>query len=161
MGIKIHPKDLRPELQTRLRKSVPRAVKTGMRLGAERGRTMLVRKTPVSSGQMKSAWKVRTGRRGLPVIENDAPHAGIVEGGARPHGVNREGIEALTQWALRTFPGADEKTIKNIVWGTVRKLKRQGQRPTYFVRDSMDDLRRFLSEAINRELRKQSARRAR
>lgn len=89
-----------PKLLAAHERKMPDAIRAGIRIAAERGRALLVRESPVDQGQYKNSWRVRDGGNG-PEIVNDAPHAGIIEMGARPHGVNRAGIEALTAWALR------------------------------------------------------------
>lgn len=89
-----------PKVLASHEKTLPKAIRAGIRLAAERGRSLLVRESPVDQGQYKNSWRIRETSDG-PSIVNDAPHAGIIEKGARPHGVNREGIEALTAWALR------------------------------------------------------------
>lgn len=129
-----------------------------MKLAAHRGRTLLVRKSPVDRGNFKNAWRVRTIAGGAE-IQNDAPYAGIIELGARPHPVSREGIEALTGWARRHFPGVDEKEHKSIAFAIAAKLKKYGQKPTYLVRDSMDELRQYIGEAMEAEVKKFAANR--
>ena len=46
---------------------------------------------------------------------NDAPHSGIVEAGARPHFLPKEGIEALERWAIRKL-GVAEKDARGVAW---------------------------------------------
>lgn len=44
----------------------------------------------------------------------DAPHAGIIELGARPHPVSREGVEAIARWVflkLHAVQGPSKKTF--------------------------------------------------
>lgn len=84
---------------------VVRAVGRGVFVGAQYGKTRLVRATPVDQGQLRNSWKVSkvSNGGGVPDVEilNEAPHAGIVEKGARPHKVSPEGWAAIYQWVLR------------------------------------------------------------
>lgn len=86
-----------------------RAVLRGAGKSALQGKRHLVPKTKVDRGDLRRSWRVirRKGLKRGPVeleaaqLVNDAPHAGIVEGGARPHSVSREGVEAITNWVIR------------------------------------------------------------
>jgi hypothetical protein len=73
-----------------------KAFEQGVKTAKLRGVALLKQRTPVDTGVMKSAWaSTKFG------IENDAPYAGIIERGARPHKVSREGREAIRKWVLR------------------------------------------------------------
>ena len=72
------------------------AFERGVKIAKQRGVALLKRRTPVDTGMMKNAWAAT--KFG---IENSAPYAGIIERGARPHKVNREGVEAIRDWVLR------------------------------------------------------------
>lgn len=88
---------------------VREGIRRGAIRGAERGRAFIVTKTPTDQGQLKASWHVRPGiptaiQRGTAILAellNDAPHAGIVERGARPHPVSPEGWMAIYDWVMR------------------------------------------------------------
>ncbi len=127
---------------------------------------------------LKASWHVvrvvgtsRLGNRGglLAELINDAPHAGIIEHGARPHGVSREGWDAIYEWVRRHFGftvmGArsqkmrgvmgetgEDPVLSEITWGIVKKLKREGQKPTYFIRNSLDECQELAAEEIERAI---------
>lgn len=162
MAIKISSRGLNAELKARQRKTTE-MLSRGIRRSVMRSVTLLQRITPVDRGMMKNAWRSRGGapsKSGVAQFEivNDAPYAGIVERGARPHNVNREGIEAITLWVTRHFPGAESKEIQKIVWAIVYKLKTKGQKPTFFVRDSLDQLNAILKENVEKYIRGASQR---
>ena len=104
-----------------------RAVQRGVRRGAMRGIAILTRKTPVDQGIMKNAWKYVEvgGSVGSPVIgriENKAPHAGIIERGARPH---MPPLEPILEWVkrhLRNF-GMRAPTFRQPKFGPWRNAK--------------------------------------
>lgn len=168
----------------KLPEQVRKDVDMGVRLAAQRGRTHLVKKTPVDTGQARVSWKVTD-----TTIHNDAPHIGILERGARPHKVSPEGIEALTRWALRTLsvkPKArgkredtkKKKTVKkgkktpgkkkaprkresltetqarSVAWAIAKKLEREGQPGKFFVEKSLPQIKKFLQLEIESQLRK-------
>lgn len=152
-----------------------KALARGLRMGAERGRGVIVRRTPMDLGQLRASWKVKAHDMVAELL-NDAPHAGIVELGARPHRVNAEGWQAIYEWVRRhpemygatkprtkasattaqlvkmgPFKGLDPE-ISRITWAIVKKIQKFGQKPTFFVRDSLDILHRALIAEVERQL---------
>jgi hypothetical protein len=91
--------------------ALPRAAKGAMTVAAQRGRSVLVKASPVDQGQFKNAWEVQKDEAGAR-IENLAPHAGIVERGARPHKVSAAGVEALRAWVKRNLSAE----VKGLAW---------------------------------------------
>jgi hypothetical protein len=104
INIRDLPNQLRKD-EGRLREAIAR----GARAGAERGRAFIAKKTPIDLGQLKVGWKVKasvpkipeSGELTLTTLVNDAPHAGVVELGARPHAVNPAGWAAIYEWVRR------------------------------------------------------------
>jgi len=79
------------------------AIRRGMAAGADRGASLLVRKSRGVNymGQYMNSWHVpMRADRDRAQVRNDAPHAGIIEAGARKHGVSEDGRKALLQWVL-------------------------------------------------------------
>lgn len=163
-------------------RTVRRAIARGALAGAHRGRAIMVRNTPTDQGQLRASWKVKPGvhefrgiSQELAELINDAPHISIVELGARPHKVSREGWEAIYEWVRRHFRsaiggayvlgGAGKMTARSkdgkhdprvaaITWAIVGKIKRYGQKPTLFVRNSVDDLREVMGYELEREIKR-------
>lgn len=163
-----------------------RAIARGALRGAHRGRAIIVRETPVDQGQLKAAWKVTAGDPSLLAgkstlrsrlasvvlaeLGNSAPHAGIVELGARPHGVSAEGMQAIADWVMRnvdlgTVAGpvqrgsggrrkfqrdARERLAMAVAQSIAWKLRKYGQAPTYFVKSS----RPLLEGVVQAEVEK-------
>lgn len=157
-----------------------KALARGLRMGAQRGRGIIVRRTPVDLGQLRASWKVKA-HDAVAELINDAPHVSIVELGARPHKVNAEGWAAIYEWVRRhpelygekrarsgvlrdergrfksagdelgPFKGLDPQ-ITSITWAIVKKIEKHGQKPTFFVRESLEFLRRALVEEVERQL---------
>lgn len=129
-----------------------RAVKRGVVDAARRGAAALVKKTPRYLGQMANSWDTGETRQGAEV-RNTAPHAGIVEAGARPHSVSPDGMAALTEWAARQV-NSDPKAAKAIAWAIAQRLKTNGQVGHFIARDyAKQDAPRHLREEIERHLR--------
>jgi hypothetical protein len=164
-----------PAALRRGEKRFERALYRGLRMGAERGRGIIVPRTPTDLGQLRASWKVKAAELVAELL-NDAPHAGIVELGARPHKVSAEGWQALYEWVRRhpelygqkrprtkvsatleqqaqlgPFKGLDPE-ISSITWAIVKKIQKYGQKPTYFVRNSLEVLRKALQLEVERQL---------
>lgn len=174
------------------------AIRRGMAAGADRGVGLLVRKSKavVYMGQFQNSWHIPMRRdRNVVTVRNDAPHAGIIEAGARPHGVNAEGRAALLEWVLRviapqtagpttsfankgalsnarkvarggidalgkraklgTFIGAAVvlKEAQGIVWAICQRIKSQGVKGHWIVRDNLEVLAAYSRAEVGREIR--------
>lgn len=158
------------------------AILRGARIGCERGRAIMVRRTPVDQGQLKASWRVHagavkvadSGETTVAELKCDAPHAGIVELGSRPHKVSPEAWAALYEWVRRhpelyasegakprmrsrnaphaigplamwTGPDPQITAVTNaIAW----KIRRDGTKATYFIRDGVAYVSRALVAEI-------------
>lgn len=69
---------------------------------SERTKRLVSKDSPVDQGEYKLGWHTRAEiadkRAPVVVLANDAPHAGVIEQGARPHKVP---IAPLLKWAQR------------------------------------------------------------
>lgn len=115
----------------------------------------------------------------LAELINDAPHITIVELGARPHTVNPEGWTAIYEWVRRHFRSAgggvyamgsagrmvprgkspikgpwkgDDPRVEAITNAIVWRIRKYGQKPTLFVRNSVDELRDVMAKELNTAL---------
>ena len=86
----------------------------------------------------------------------DAPHAGVIELGARPHPIGKAVRDLIAAWAMRKL-GVDEETAQKIAWGVGHKLATEGQKPTYVVRDSMPAAQRFFAQELVRILNRRAS----
>lgn len=150
MSIKISPEEFSVDIQRRMKRLRHEHLKAARREAAAASRTLLSRRTPVDTGQLKSSWHVTKDG-----VRNDAPHAGIIEKGARPHKVSYAGIQSLTEWAERQL-GLPPEKAKAVAWGIAKRIEREGQQGTYFVEKSMDDIAIALKRAVVRQLKKQA-----
>lgn len=106
----------------------PRAIKQALFSGAQRGRGLLVKVSPVDRGILRNAWRVLKFASGVSLV-NDQPYAGIMERGARPFKMSRAGIEALAGWVKRKildggwgfFTGSRANQRQAISWAAKRQ----------------------------------------
>lgn len=145
--IKITPDQLSAALakeNARVKKNVHLA----SRAAAMKLKTYLVAKTDemgiTDLGIYKSSFNVVEN-----TVSNDAPHAGIVELGARPHPVSKEGQEAIKRWAMRKL-GLEEKEAERATFLICRKIRKHGQKGRYVMRDSLDKALEFFKEEFAR-----------
>jgi hypothetical protein len=133
-------------------KGLPRALRTGLRSAAQRGRAHLRDKLPVGvTGHLRAGWEIFDLPQGI-TLANSAPHAGIVERGTRPHEVNREGIDSIREWVRLKLKVENPKEAESITWAIIEKIRREGQKPLWIVRDSIGKLTVFAREEIERQL---------
>lgn len=113
----------------------------------------------------------------LAELGNDAPHLSFVELGSRPHAVSPEGWQAIYEWVRRHFRGGKlggtgrprrarqtsvvdsgrpfrgpDPVITKITNAIVHKIRTEGSKPTFFVRNSLDDLRAVMVAELHRAL---------
>lgn len=150
MAIHLKPGQLEKALRSDI-KARREAVRNGISAAALRGRGLLTKRTPTgATNLLKVAWQVRKAQSGY-LIENTAPYAGIVEQGARPHPVSLEGRLAIQHWAERKL-GMDEKEAAALAEGVAHKLAEKGQPGTFYVKNSLPELAKFLGAEITRYL---------
>ena len=125
-------------------KNVADAVEKAKRITSQRIVSKLKEKSPVDQAHFKNAWQVKADG-----VTNDAPYAGVIERGARPHGVSPEGQEAILEWAARKFGPDDAHRIAGAVIG---KLKQHGQKGLFLVRDNLPEFTIYLQEELEKLL---------
>jgi hypothetical protein len=84
-----------------------------------------------------------------PVVINDSPHGGVVEEGARPHPVSKEGQEAIYQWCIRKLH-LEEKEARQAAFLISQKIKHEGQEGHHLMRDALPKAHDFLVEEFTR-----------
>lgn len=173
-----------------LRRNHDRALQATVRgivRAAQRGKAFLIaetdRKGITDTGQYKNSFVVLRGGSGerfaigtTATLENQHPMAGVIELGARPHPVSREGIDALTAWVQRklavsgprqvksgpikkgaryreTAPLRGDEEARSIAFAIAAKIKKEGQVGRFVFRDAIPMLSTFLGEEIDRSIR--------
>lgn len=80
-------------------------------------------------------------------VINEAPHAGMVEMGTRPHHVGREGREALKAWCMRKL-GLSEQEAEGASWAIAQKIAAVGTTGRFIFRDSLPKAYEFFQEEL-------------
>ena len=162
--ISLKPRGVSKELAARQARTV-KVINAALREAAHFGRTMAVQAVDqagkVDQGQYRNSFRVIQGKasgqfQGWDMLA-DAPHAGIIEGGARPHPVSPEGIDSIAQWARRKL-GLSEEEAHQAAIAIAWKLRHKGQEGTFIIRDLVPALGRALRHIAETKLRRSSGR---
>ena len=134
----------------------------------------VVQTSPVDQGAYKASWEVKMPSSGRPtMLINDAPYAGVIEAGARPHWAP---LEPLIEWARRKagdlslaglvairpanftksgrFRGqaglddSDSAAIEAFARGVQLKIAAKGQAPKWIMRNQLPFARKSLARAF-------------
>ncbi len=132
-----------------------KAVFTAAIAAARKFKALLVQRTDdlgiTDRGQLKNSWKAEKTDYGA-VVFSDCPYAGIIEMGARPHPVSREGQEGIAEWAVRKL-GVDEKEAKTVAFLICRKIAREGQKPKHLVSAVLPKAAIYYREELTRVMK--------
>lgn len=149
--IKVDPRELAVVLRReddRLRKGIMQAANAA----ARRLKTYMVRQTDrkgiTDRGIYKNSFVVNKN-----VVSNEAPHAGIVEMGARPHHVGKEGREALALWCMRKL-GLSYADAQSASWAIAHKIAEVGVEGRYVFRDALPQAVQFFHLELTRIIKR-------
>ena len=134
---------------------VAEGIRRGIRNGARGGRAVMVIRSPKDRGLLKAGWRARMfpgGKKEIARVSNDAPYAGVIELGARPHQISLEGRVAIAGWVRRNFPQMNQKEAASFAQNIANKIAAKGQEPTYFTRDALPDLTNLRNNEVIRAL---------
>jgi len=122
-----------------------RRVLAAQQESAERAAAVIRERLPRDTGGLRESTHAARGPDG-PEVRIDAPYAGSIEAGARPHWVP---LEDLIPWAQR-HAGAlglpDATAVERYAAAVQRKIARDGMPPHWVVRGALPDLQRILDE---------------
>ena len=109
-------------------------IKKSVVRGVVRSIPELVRNSPVDTGQYASSWDVIHDKKSV-TVGNYAPHAPIIEFGARPY---RPPLPPLLAWAKRVLGDPSQPPdYSNQVWAlavyTRNKIEKYGQAPKHIM----------------------------
>jgi hypothetical protein len=126
-------------------------LKKGITSGVAKSIPALVEASPVDTGLYAQSWQF-TATEQAAIIGNNAPHAPIIEFGARPF---TPPIKPLLEWAKRVLKdGSQPPHYSPEVWalarGTQNKIAREGMRPRHILTNMLPQ----IIENIRSELRK-------
>lgn len=94
----------------------------------------LVEDSPVDTGLYASSWDFTETEFGM-ILGNYAPHAAIIEHGARPF---TPPLDPLIAWAARVLQvPADSADARRLAYLTQQKIKREGMAPRNILANAM------------------------
>jgi hypothetical protein len=138
-------------------KAVPKmreAMGRGLLSGVLQGQVLVMQNSPVDTGLYQSSWDTRKISDTRVQLGNSAPHAPVIEYGARPH---RPPLRPLLAWAKRVLkdPSAPPNYSPN-VWklarGTQNKIAKYGQPPKRILTNAIPNIVKFIKNNIRKEL---------
>lgn len=109
-------------------------VKAAVARGIMRSIPELVRQSPVDTGLYANSWDYHEGEKAV-TVGNTAPHAPIIEYGARPH---KMPIKPLLDWAKRVLQDSSQPPkyspqVWELAVGTRNKIAKFGQVPQHIM----------------------------
>lgn len=131
----------------------------GLKSAAHRGVSVVVESisqptemnyAPVNTGELaRSVGATDLPRGGR--LSVDAPHAAVMENGARPFRPPRQPLE---DWARRKF-GVDDEEARAIAFAVQEHIATWGLEPRHYFRRAMGKVRKIVKVEVESELRKQ------
>jgi hypothetical protein len=114
----------------------------------------LVESSPVDTGLYAQSWDLILTEK-TAIIGNYAPHAPIIEYGARPFTPPLGPLVAWAKRVLRTQVGADE--LEKAAWAlakhTQQKISEEGMKPNFVLTNQLDliigDIERNMKESVS------------
>lgn len=110
----------------------------------------IIKNSPIDTGLYAQSWDLQESEKAI-LLGNYAPHAPIIEYGARPF---KPPIYPLLQWAKRVLNDPDQNPFSSRVWAMAKyvqaKIEREGMKP----RNIMEKAIPKIIENIKNELRK-------
>ncbi len=109
--------------------------------GVARSIPDLVAASPVDTGLYAQSWRMTDTEKSV-ILGNDAPHAPIIEFGARPFSPP---IEPLLAWAKRVLGDSSQPPdyspeVRSLAWGVKKKIEREGMAPKSILGNMLDKI---------------------
>lgn len=126
-------------------------IKKATRLGLLRSIPMMVEKSPVDTGQYANSWDFTETETAM-FFGNFAPHAAIIENGARPF---TPPIKPLLEWAKRVLqdpsqPPDYSPEVRSLAYGTRDKISQYGMRPRKVLEQAIPDILENIRQEYER-----------
>ena len=129
------------------------AIVRGLRSAAQRGVADVVASInavgATDTGELARSVSAHNTMDGARIVV-DAPHADVVERGARPFSPP---IAPLQAWAMRKL-GVTQARAREIAFAVQAKIRRQGIAPRFYFRSAMRTVQLRVPVEVERELRK-------
>ena len=114
----------------------------------------LPKKSPVDTGHYAKSWGFKV-KQNKGVLYNEAPHAAIIEYGARPHWAP---IKPLLEWSKRKLGDPSQPpNYSDRVWAMAKavqkKIAEKGQDPKHILENEWPEILENIYEDILQQLR--------
>ena len=101
----------------------------------------LVADSPVDTGEYANSWDTEE-RPDMLILGNFAPHAPIIELGARPF---KPPIKPLLDWAKRVLKDSSQppnysNRVKSLAYATQKKIQEEGMEPKHILKNSIKNI---------------------
>jgi len=126
-------------------------IRSSVTRGVIRALPEIIKNSPVDTGQYANSWDVREDEKSV-TIGNYAPHAPIIEFGARPF---RPPLPPLLEWAKRVLRDPSQPPeYSSAVWGlaiyTRNKIEKYGQEPKHIMTNQIPVIIGYIDEELKR-----------
>lgn len=126
-------------------------LKAAMKAGVLRSFRGLVESSPVDTGEYAASWDFSESERAV-MLGNYAPHASIIEYGARPF---TPPIGPLLAWAKRVLQdGSQAPNYSSEVWalakGTQKKIAEKGMMPRHVLKKELPSIINNILKEVDR-----------
>ena len=140
--------ELQKEFAEFATKTIPEQ-KAAVVRGIARSVPMLVQRSPVDTGEYANSWDMTFDEKQA-LIGNYAPHAPIIELGARPF---TPPITPLLAWAKRVLkdpsqPPDYSPEVRKLAWGVRRKIQVAGMEPRNILGNATDEIIRNIRREL-------------
>jgi hypothetical protein len=145
---KINLKDFGKELEE-MGKKYPEMAKEAVFSGVVSAIPLLIKKSPVDTGLYAQSWNFTLEEQSI-ILGNYAPHAAVIEYGARPF---TPPLKPLLEWAKRVLKsGSQPPEYDDQVWalavGTQNKIRHYGMKPKHILLDAIPDIIKQIKKGL-------------
>jgi len=129
-------------------------MKTAVEIGCVKSIPYLVKNSPIDTGLYAQSWAVQRLENEVQ-IGNSAPHAAVIEFGARPF---TPPLKPLLDWAKRVLKDPSQPPrYSDRVWSlakyTQEKIKREGMKPRHVLQNAMEEILKNVRSEIEAVLK--------
>lgn len=130
----VNLKDFSKELKVSSKREMER-FKQAVAEGVAQSIPMLVEKSPVDTGLYAQSWKFTATEEAV-ILGNFAPHAAVIEHGARPF---TPPLGPLLAWAKRVLQEPEiNSNCYRLAVGTQKKIAAHGMEPKHILENAID-----------------------
>jgi len=119
--------------------------------GVARSIPMLVERSPVDTGLYAQSWGFDSDNKQVS-LGNYAPHAPIIEHGARPF---TPPLKPLLEWAKRVLQDSSQPPhyspeVRTLAWRVQKKIAKRGIDPQHILENAIPKILEFIKEEHER-----------